>query len=706
MEDKRPFDNTLLVLGAGASAPLPTALPLFGELFGAVMRGMGWHSPDGKRWEHDRYGTFTAPDLSPEVLFGSLATDRVEFAEQVAKRISDGEPNAVHIVAAAVLRDGGCVWTTNMDGAVEQACGQAPVRAGRAWRRAPELLVGLDSAGPGVLVKFHGTVEAPKTLAFADRDLMTPLAEDDRSRLEAIAHGRVVIVYGYAAADADLADLFEGVFRVASTVRWFEPGNRTRDRIRRAFPSLGDVFDPPTVPEGDQWKEAIRLTTQAFLDHVDPFEVAISPELRRDLLVVEERPPETLKLRRSPQGVTNARLTERWGSPKEARRALWAARRGDLLHLRVASIPGHLRWVGSNSLYRGHVVSAVIRVVATRPRLLKLLPKSGWRDFVLTRHLALLLRDHDWRALDKFTAWTEQARPQLGLPASPVDSYYKAQASRYQLRPKVARADAEEAANGLSLLRDPERLAGAIYESGSAAIYQADFAAALRAAFDLRYRRGRYAIARWPAWGAWLEVVTRCHLDEPEAAGRVLEEDRGCQRFEEEGRQDALADLRTARLLLYRVQLAHGWDPDPGMLVAPEDAEREGRYRDDLDLLLADIAIAEGRRDEAAERLQRVAGDPSCTVAERWAALGRAELKRRASPVAAADEFASLAVDAHERRATWLELQAVIGLAACSDDRETAAWTLVREQLPQSLRRSSASQLAVGSPRVLWMLTV
>ena len=94
----------------------------------------------------------------------------------------------------------------------------------------------------------------------------------------------------------------------------------------------------------------------------------------------------------------------------------------------------------------------------------------------------------------------------------------------------------------------------------------------------------------------------------------------------------------------------------------PEDAARRGRYRDDLDLLLADIAIAQGRRDEAVDRITRVRSDPSCPIAEMWARIGSAELDRLGDHrEAAAEAFAALADDAHGRGATWLELQAVAG---------------------------------------------
>ena len=111
--------------------------------------------------------------------------------------------------------------------------------------------------------------------------------------------------------------------------------------------------------------------------------------------------------------------------------------------------------------------------------------------------------------------------------------------------PVAAHDDATQAEAGLS--EDRERLAGALYEAGSAAIYEARFDEALRYAFDLQYRRGRYAIPRWQAWGAWIEVVALCHLNRIEEAGQLLEQ--GFARFIDEGRPDALADLRNVRLL-------------------------------------------------------------------------------------------------------------------------------------------------------------
>lgn len=330
------------------------------------------------------------------------------------------------------------------------------------------------------------------------------------------------------------------------------------------------------------------------------------------------------------------------------------------------------------------------------------------RDYVITRQCALLLQQGNWEALGAFTDWAvRESRTAAGGP-NPSDLYYRAQARRYAFEPDLARQDAEQAVSGLANAADPERLAGALFEAGSAAIYQGRFADARRYAFQLRYRRGRYAIARWQAWGAWIEAITLCHLAKPAEAQKVLKPAQ--ERFTAEGRKDALADIRTARLLAARVALALGDPLDQDLLEDDADRLRRGRYRDDLDLLLADIAIAAGDLGQAHQRLDRVVRAPSCPVAERWARLGLAELARLdGQTTAAADTFADLAADASRRGATWQQAQAVAGLALCQDDRAGDAWALVKPQLPGAAQTREPAEITVGPParpRVLWMLTI
>jgi len=178
-----PASRWLLILGAGASMAPPSRLPSFAELFAGVLESIGWRPLDG-RWCRPGYPSFAEPDIPAEVLFGTLRRFGVDFAGEVAAALRSIEPNAVHDVAARVLAHGGAVWTTNIDLGVEAASCEQPRRAGRAvparggHGAGAGVLPPLSSAGPGTLVKFHGTAEDPGTLAFTDAELLAPLADD------------------------------------------------------------------------------------------------------------------------------------------------------------------------------------------------------------------------------------------------------------------------------------------------------------------------------------------------------------------------------------------------------------------------------------------------------------------------------------------------------------------------------------------------
>src|SRR5262249_2890727 len=135
------------------------------------------------------YPPFSRVNLAAEVLFGTLYSFGAPFAGEVARVLSDvrHQPNAAHYVAVEVLARGGLVWTPNVDLCIEQAfarrAGTSLLRSGRAGGREGVPLIPLAMAGPGTLVKFYGTAEAPQTLAFTDRELLTPLPAGDVEHL-------------------------------------------------------------------------------------------------------------------------------------------------------------------------------------------------------------------------------------------------------------------------------------------------------------------------------------------------------------------------------------------------------------------------------------------------------------------------------------------------------------------------------------------
>jgi hypothetical protein len=690
-----PASRWLLFLGAGASMAPPSQLPNFTELFAGVLRSIGWRPLDG-RWCRPGYPSFAEPDIPAEVLFGTLRRFGVAFADAVAAALSDSEANAVHDVAARVLAHGGAVWTTNIDLGVEAACREPPRRAGRGvpcgsgQRAGTGVLAPLSSAGAGTLVKFHGTAEDPRTLAFTDAELLAPLADDAVSHLLSIAAGATVVVFGYRGADADLYRLLEEAFAAAKDVLWFEPYYDVRREIQSAFPRSTIAFLPPRP---DEEEEPRRATAEAFLTLAAEAEVAPDPGLAQEMLE-RDRPPLDVRLSiPAPPAIVHARLVERFGEWRADKPALRTARRSDAAHLRVRSLPAHIRWTRSRSLYGDGRVAEVVEWLAQHRGILDGLRPPAARDYAITGASALRLRQRDWDRVEEFARWAVEHR------GAPTDYYYLAYGFRYSMRAEDARRAADTAEAGLSASGDPERHAGAVLEQGCASIYQGRFADARRYAFELCQRTGRYAIPRWRAWGFWLDGIALCYERDPDAASDAF--DRAMRRFEQEGRPGPIADVLTGRVLADRVRLALGREASPSTDLS--DAERlGGRYFDDRALVVADVHLARDEADEAERLLRRVADNSSCPVASAWAGLGLAELDRLCGDARAGDRYAELARFAAERGAHWLGAQAAIGLGLSGDARAASVWAA----LPGELRcDSQAPPAGLGQPRVLWMMT-
>jgi hypothetical protein len=689
-----PASRWLLFLGAGASMAPPSQLPNFTELFAGVLRSIGWQPLDG-RWCRPDYPSFAEPDIPAEALFGTLRRFGVAFADTVAAALRDPEANAVHDIAARVLAHGGAVWTTNIDLGIEAACREPPRRAGRGvpcgsgQRAGTGVLAPLSCAGPGTLVKFHGTAEDPRTLAFTDAELLAPLADDVIGHLLGIAAGATVVVFGYRGADADLYRLLEEAFAAAKQVLWFEPYCDVRREIQSAFPRSTISFLPPR-PGKD---ESRRATAEAFFTLAAEAEVAPDPVLAEEMLE-RDRPPLDVRLSiPAPAAIVHARLVERFGEWQADESALRTARRSDAAHLRVRSLPAYIRWTRSRSLYGDGRVAEVVEWFAQHRGILDGLWPPAARDYVITGASALRLQQRGWDRVEEFARWAVEHR------GAPSDYYYLAYGNRYALRIDEARRAADAAEAGLSASGDPERHAGAVLEQGCASIYQGRFGDARRYAFELCQRTGRYAIPRWRAWGFWLDGIALCYQCDPDAASDAFV--CAMRRFEQEGRPGPIADVHTGRVLADRVRLAVGREASPSTDLSDAE-ELGGRYFDDRALVLADVYLARDEAGEAERLLRRVADKPSCSVASAWADLGLAEVGRLRGDARAGDCFAELARFAAERGAHWLGAQAAIGLGLSGDARAAQIWAA----LPAELRDDSQDPPAgLGQPRVLWMMT-
>lgn len=698
---KRQDDTKLvLFLGAGASAPSPANLPPFSELTNQLLEQLGWQTNhDRSRYRRKGYPDIRPPTEggpAPEVVFRTLHRLTVPFAGPVAAAFATVTPNAVHEVAATVLSRGGIVWTTNFDLGVESAEGEMGVALGRP----PE---GTDyrsllSSGPGVLVKFHGTASEPKTMAFTDWELVTPLADEVVDHLRQVADRAHLVFYGYRGADPDLAGMLDAAMGAASKVTWIVADRDTRDSVADAFPTAPIEFRPNVG-----WDPDFNACAQALLEVVEPYGLLDDGQAARlfekpNLLQVEFgfADPDLPE-------IVHAELVERFGMPDDRHTAYRDAFLRDVLRpLRLRRVwRRYGRQALAASLYDGRVMSSVIRVsvVLSRYRAIQVfadLPGvRRYRDLVLDKGPALLLRSGQWAEIQRLTEHGLAVRETAGAPL-PADLYYHGHSLRYAGEISAARKDQEAAEPGLAGRTghavDPERLAGTILEQGILDLYIGRFDDALHRGWDLRERRGRFAIRRWRAWGHWLSGTASVFRLDLGSAVEHLEKADGY--FDAVSEWSHLADVRSVQFLLARVRMALGVAADPPNEV--DGHPLSSRQRDDLLLVKADIAIARGDFELAALLAGRVAGDPSNVMAELWSEFALGELERRGGN--GTSRLVGVRGRAHERGALWLELQVLHALA-----REGAEVTSEILAIEATMQLPSYDDF--DDPPPLWCLT-
>ena len=725
-------DDWLLLLGAGASIAPPTSIPAFDSLARGIFTALGWesyverrggdeHAADTGEFRWRRAGVPGFPTIStprgkfpPEVLFGTLHLFGVAFEGNLRRALGGLEPNVAHYVAAAVIRAGGAVWTPNVDLAVEEAhrraYGSMPHRACRVPSGpadASDDVAPLAGATGRSLVKFHGSLDVAGSLAFTDRQLLVPPEPEDVEHLLASVAGRRVVVLGYAGMDADLSPMFARAMGAASDVVWFEPSTSARAAIGRAYGS-GIVFQPEPV---DPWPLCFPQTLAGFLDLADAHGLTgdVPGDVRDEYLGSEgvEAAPPVFSFVPAPSAVVHAWLVQRFGDPDGEAVALRAAAAEDVAQIAalVGETRSYVRWALSRSVYGGgwaaHVVSAAAGL-ARRGRTPSVPGLRAARDAVLTRQCALLLRAGRWSELESLADDAVALGRGPGGEAHPSDLYYRAHARRYRFRVGDAVRDSAAAQTGLAKIGDPERLAGAVLESGILALYQGRPLDALDLANDLEDRRGGYAIQRWRAWGGWLAASALNVVGDTDAAREAL--DRSSSRFRAETQPGPLMDCATARLVADRVDLALGRRvADP---VVPADFELVSkRQQDDVCLVLADLAVARGDVAAADRLIGRVEESPSCEVARLWARFGRNELDRLAG---GATDFASIADTAAEAGGTWLQAHATVAARMTEPPAHPASdvpdpFDLVPQVLDPGRRAARDLHLNPVGPRVLWL---
>lgn len=279
-----------LVYGAGASLAAPAGRPLFFALRDALFAQLGVAlDAEELAWR-----------MAPEALLSRLAGAGIDVDRELRSMLGGGRPNALHLVAVEVLRQGDPVWTTNFDELIETAAAEAGVKIHR-------LLPGDDAActcALGHLVKPHGTLSDEHVLARSE-DVLAPLPEPWLQRLATDLAGARVAVVGYAGADVDLRTGLATALETTAALTWFgRPSDEgpLRERFGGIDLALSDRPDRAAL----EWARAERLAD------------GVTPELASRL--AEEIRHPTLQATFDADRLLRARVIDDFGRALEGRR--------------------------------------------------------------------------------------------------------------------------------------------------------------------------------------------------------------------------------------------------------------------------------------------------------------------------------------------------------------------------------------------------
>lgn len=234
------MERLTLVLGAGASYPSPSDLPLFWPMRDALLRSF-----DIEPYEVDET---ILSGLAPERLFSILSEDSDDerhLYTWLADVLGGHEYNTNHWIAAQCLGAGAEVWTTNFDTLIEKAFDALVVDVHVvSWPEEPT-----DCRCPrGHLFKVHGTVGS--RLIFSSEHVLQGLSDAWSARLSKAITKRDVLVAGYQGADLDIAPIMQKYLPDARRTRWMELPGRSTERLLRRFPFLssgGVIEGDPSV---------------------------------------------------------------------------------------------------------------------------------------------------------------------------------------------------------------------------------------------------------------------------------------------------------------------------------------------------------------------------------------------------------------------------------------------------------------------------
>ena len=202
--------------GAGASAPLPSNLPVFAPIRRAIGVSLKLNS--------DLPLEDILASFAPETILEFLSRAGAKTDRMMQGLFSGREPNGVHDAIAQLIKFGSIAWTPNVDELIESADSSIAWNEVRYIRgsKAPPLI-------GHRLVKPHGSISKPESFRFFASQVNRKLDGELNELLARHATNKDVMIIGYAGLDPDLAGGLRMAIELANSAVWWDFPDRAAE---------------------------------------------------------------------------------------------------------------------------------------------------------------------------------------------------------------------------------------------------------------------------------------------------------------------------------------------------------------------------------------------------------------------------------------------------------------------------------------------
>ena len=275
-----------LLVGAGASRPKPSEVPLYHEL----------------AWELTGE-PYARCDEDPGACFDVACHSKGgRIYQEVADRIRTAtEPNPIHHLAVRMLKTGAAasIVTTNWDTLLEAAAAKAGMEIGRWPREERGQGAGLRAEG---VVHLHGVADRPDSMLVSKSDLDGHYEKESEARFaQEMLGDRSILCVGYSFRDIMIRKIHAAI----------AGKERARNQRRRTFSLVKRESDSP------DWEGTIRALEGAGIEPVPYDRHGDVPEILERIAHAIERDAYAEQRRLEELGAAGARPDTSWGEVED-----------------------------------------------------------------------------------------------------------------------------------------------------------------------------------------------------------------------------------------------------------------------------------------------------------------------------------------------------------------------------------------------------